>query len=123
VPSATLTPDDLLAQFPADVRALAERVRTVVRRAVPTLTERALPGWKAIAFRDAHAGHVAALFPLEHEVRLYFEHGARMPDPDGLLRGAATMKKGRYVAFRSPRDVRVRELTRLVRAAVVAGSL
>ena len=119
--TTTLTPDALLAPLPPATRRLANRVRAVVRRAVPTLTERALPGWRAIGFRDAQAGHVCALFPFGAEVRLYVEHGARLDDPDGLLKGA--MKRGRYVAFRTERDVRARALTRLVRRAVLLESV
>ena len=118
---APLTTDALLASLPPATRRLANRIREIVRRAVPTLTERALPGWRAIGFRDPQAGHVCALFPFGPEVRLYIEHGARLDDPDGLLQG--TMKRGRYVAFRSERDVRARAVTSLVRRAVVLQSL
>ena len=118
--ASSLTPDELLAPLPPVTRRLANRVRAVVRRAVPTLTERALPGWRAIGFRDAQAGHVCALFPFGPEVRLYVEHGARLDDPDGLLQGR--MKRGRYVAFRSERDVRARALARLIRRAVMLQS-
>ncbi len=116
----SLSPEALLEPLPPATRRLANRVRAVVRRAVPTLTEPALPGWRAIGFRDAQAGHVCALFPFGPEVRLYVEHGARLDDPDGLLQGA--MKRGRYVAFRTERDVRARALTRLLRRAVMLES-
>ena len=119
--ASSLTPDELLAPLPPATRRLANRIRAVVGRAVPTLTERALPGWRAISFRDAQAGHVCALFPFGPEVRLYIEHGARLDDPDGLLQGK--MKRGRYVAFRTQRDVRARALTRLMRRAVVLESV
>ncbi len=119
--ATSLTPDALLEPLPADTRRLANRVRAVLRRAVPTFTERALPGWRAISFRDPQAGHVCALFPFGPEVRLYIEHGARLEDPDNLMQG--TMKRGRYVAFRTVRDLRTRALTRLVQRAVVLQSL
>jgi hypothetical protein len=119
--AAPLTPEALLAPLPPATRKLADRIRAVVLRAVPTLTERALPGWRAIAFRDEQAGHVCALFPFGDEVRLYIEHGARLDDPDGLLQGA--MKRGRYVPFRTERDVRARALARLIRRAVLLQSL
>jgi hypothetical protein len=119
--ASSLTPDELLAPLPAETRRLANRIRDVVRRAVPTLTERALPGWRAIGFRDEQAGHVCALFPFGPEVRLYIEHGARLEDPDNLMRG--TMKRGRYATFRGVRDVRARALARLVQRAVILQSL
>ena len=103
------------------MRQLVDRVREVLHAAVPTFTERALPGWRAIAFRDPHAGHVCALFPLETELRLYIEHGARLDDPDTLLRG--TMKRGRYIPFRRMKDIRVRAITQLIREAVALQSL
>ena len=118
---SSVTPDELLASLPEETRRLANRIRDVVRRAVPTLSERALPGWRAIGFRDEQAGHVCALFPFGPEVRLYIEHGARLDDPDGLLEG--TMKRGRDVPFRGTRDVRVRPLTRLLRQAVLLQSV
>ena len=116
-----MTPDELLAQFPPDVQRIANRVRAVLHGAVPTLSERALPGWRAIGFRDPQAGHVCALFPGDKEMRLYIEHGARLADPDRLLQG--TMKRGRYIPFRSLRSVRSRALTRLIRDAVRMQSL
>jgi hypothetical protein len=116
-----LTPDELLAAYPPRMQKLVNRVRMVLHAAVPTFTERALPGWRAIAFRDPHAGHVCALFPMEAELRLYIEHGARLVDRDAMLRG--TMKRGRYIAFRSMKDVRVRALTRLIREAVALQSM
>ena len=122
-PNTTITAEELLAGYPPAVRRTAERLRVVVGRAVPTLVERTLPGWRAIAFRDPHAGHVCGIFPNEREVRLYVEHGARLPDPDGLLRSTPTMTRGRYVAFSSPRDIPARALARLLRAAVTLQSL
>lgn len=121
--AAPTTADELLAPCPPRIRALAERLRAVVRRAVPTLEERVLPGWRALGYRDAQAGHVCALFPSEREVRLYLEIGARLDDPDGLLEGAATMRKGRFVRVAGARDVRVRAITRLVREATRRQSL
>lgn len=119
----TVTPDEILAPFDPRIRAIAERVRAVVHAAVPTFVERALPGWKAIAFHDPHAGYVCGLFPNPREVRLYLEHGARLDDPNGLLTGGATMTRGRYIRFTTLRDVKVRALTRLVRSAVKLQSL
>lgn len=106
----------LLALFPGPVRALTEQVRALVLAAVPELAERALPGWKAIGFRHSEAGHLCALFPGEPEVKLYFEYGARLDDPDRLLQGST--KQTRYVPFRSARDLSRAALTALVRRAV-----
>lgn len=118
---ARLTPDELLAAYPEPIRELANEIRTTLRAAVPSFEERALPGWRAIAFRDPQAGHVCALFPFENYVRLYVEYGASLPDPDGLMLGA--MKRGRYVELRTPKDLRKRALTKLIRKAVLMQSV
>lgn len=112
-----VTPDELLANYPPAIRKLTRRLRGVLLAAVPTFEQRALPGWKAISFRDPHAGHVCGLFPSATGVQLYVEYGALLDDPDGLLRGEH-MKRGRNIPFRTERDIRVRALTRLIRQAV-----
>jgi hypothetical protein len=119
--TARPTPEQLLAAYPAPIRALADEIRRTLRAAVPSFVERALPGWRAIAFRDPQAGHVCALFPFEDHVKLYVEYGATLPDPDGLMEGA--MKRGRYIAFRSRKDLRKRALANLIRRAVVLQSV
>jgi hypothetical protein len=115
------TPEQLLASYPPPIRHLADEIRKTLLAAVPSFVERALPGWRAIAFRDLQAGHVCALFPFEDHLKLYVEYGATLPDPDGLMDGS--MKRGRYIAFRTPKDLRKRALARLIRRAVVAQSV
>lgn len=115
---AGLTPAAILKPFPAPVRALANRLRSLVRKAAPTLREAAYPGWKAVGYRHAEAGYVCGVFPSAECVRLIFEHGAVLDDPDGLLEGTGRVKQVRYVTLRRAADIRVRALTRMVRAAV-----
>jgi DNA transformation protein len=120
---AGLTPAAILQPYPPTIRALANRLRAVVKKAAPALREAAYPGWKAVGFRHAEAGYVCGVFPSAEGVRLIFEHGAKLADPDGLLEGASRMKQVRYVTLRSAADIKVRALTRLVRAAVAHGLL
>ena len=115
------TPDQLLSAYPEPARELASELRKTLRAAVPSFEERALPGWRAIAFRDPQAGHVCALFPFEDHVRLYVEYGASLPDPDGLMEGG--MKRGRYIEFRSANDLKKRALSKLIRKAVLMQSV
>jgi hypothetical protein len=115
------TPAQLLAAYPEPIRALADEIRRTLLAAVPSFVERALPGWRAIAFRDPQAGHVCALFPFEDHLKLYVEYGASLDDPDGLMQGS--MKRGRYVAFRTRKDLRKRALAALIRRAVVLQSV
>lgn len=116
-----MTRAELLAPSPPAVRRLALTVRAVILEAAPGLEERVLPGWRALGYRDARAGHLCALFPRADELKLYFEHGASLPDPDGLLEG--TTKQTRFVRFRTARDLRKPALRRLVQRALLARSL
>jgi hypothetical protein len=117
------TPEELLSAYPPPIRALANEIRRTLRAAIPSFVERALPGWKAIAFRDPQAGHVCALFPFEDHLRLYVEYGASIDDPDRLMKGEDSMKRGRYIAFRSRKDLRKRALVALIKRAVVHQSV
>ena len=45
-----IPPDALLADYPADIRAGAETLRAVVRRAVPDAIERVRGGWRLIGY-------------------------------------------------------------------------
>jgi hypothetical protein len=114
-------PEQLLAGFPPPIRDLANEIRKTLLAAVPSFVERTLPGWRAVAFRDPQAGHVCALFPFEDHLKLYVEYGATLPDPDGLMEGS--MKRGRYIEFRTAKDLRKRALGTLIRRAVVMQSV
>lgn len=79
---------------------------------MPDAEERAYAGWHAIGYRHPKAGCFCGIFPCEGEVRLLFEHGAALPDPDGVLThgGAQT----RYVPLRPGEAVPERALVRLL---------
>ncbi len=79
--------EDLLANHCDAVIALARQLRAVILGAHPRFAERARPGWHSINYRDPAAGFVCALFPRADRVQLVFEHGARLPDPQGRLSG------------------------------------
>jgi hypothetical protein len=96
VPAATR---DFLAERHAEATDLALWVREVVLGAEPDLDERVYRGWDGIGFRHAEAGYVCAIYPRGREVRLLFEHGARLDDPGGLLEGDGAQT--RYVTVRA----------------------
>ena len=78
--------DDLLNEHP-DAVATAQRLRTVLLDAHPQLEEGVRRGWHSINYCDPVAGFVCAIFPTADRVQLVFEHGARLPDPEGRLTG------------------------------------
>ena len=91
---------DYLRSEHARVFQLAAWVRDAVLAADPDLSERVYRGWRGVGFRHPEAGYVCAIFPQDDEVQLLFEHGASLPDPDGLLRGEGTQT--RFILVRTP---------------------
>jgi hypothetical protein len=89
---------DLLADHGPPVAALVRRLRAAALAALPDLTERPLRGWRALALRHRHAGHLAAIFPRDADVVVYFEWGAFLPDPHGLFEGDG--RRTRMIVFR-----------------------
>jgi hypothetical protein len=115
-----LTPEQFLEEYPALLRELAQRLRDLVLRTVPTATERVYPGWRALGYRDPQSGYFCGIFPQSDHVRLLFEHGAALPDPDGLLTGSTRQVK--YIEVRSAGDIREKAIQRLLRAALIHGA-
>ncbi len=95
--------DELLSEHPDGVAATTQRLRTVLLDAHPQLVERVRRGWHSINYRDPAAGFVCALFPGAQRVQLVFEHGARLPDPEGRLTG--TGRQVRALEFTAPDEV------------------
>ena len=79
------TPDDILAGLMPEVHALAQRLRQLVRETVPEAAEVANPGWHSLGYHHPEAGYFCGIFPQEDKVKLGFEFGALLPDPDGVL--------------------------------------
>lgn len=84
------TPDeaaDYLRHYHPGQAELALWTRDVLLAAEPDLEQRVYRGWQGVGFHDAEAGYVCALFPRTEALMLSFEHGASLPDPEGLLTG------------------------------------
>lgn len=91
--------------------------RRVVLAADPDLTERVYRGWRGVGYRQAEAGFVVAIYPREEWVALLFEHGAALPDPDGVLLGDGSQTRFLRVEETTPELARV--IVAYVRQAVV----
>jgi hypothetical protein len=91
--------DALLATRPDPVAALANRLRTAAAGAMPDLTERFYPRWEGLGLRHPSGGLLGTLFANESHVVVYFERGAAMPDPAGLLEGVGRLRQTRTITF------------------------
>jgi hypothetical protein len=113
VPAAT---SEFLLERHPEALELALRVREAVLAAEPDLSERVYRGWDGIGFHHPEAGYLCAIYPRDGEVRLLFEHGTRLDDPEGLLEGDGAQT--RYMTVRAVDDRLAETIGHLVRDAV-----
>ena len=116
-----IPPDLFLDGYPPGIRSAADRLRAVVRTAVPDAVERVRIGWRLIGY-DVPVGKRTRYFAfvapeLEH-VHLGFEYGVWMADPERLLRGAhLNLRKVRYVTYEPGDPIPKRTLVEYTREA------
>jgi hypothetical protein len=101
-----LTPEHILTGHTPEVRELCEALRSLVRAEVPEASEVAYPSWHGIGYHHPTCGYFCAIFPVNDYVKLGFEFGVLLPDPDGLLTGDG--KQIRYVNLRQQADIQAR---------------
>ena len=93
-----------LAAYSPAHRAIAEQLRSIVRRAVPDTTERVRVGWRLIGF-DVPVGRrsvfFAWVFPELEHVHLGFPAGVLIDDPHGVMSGAGITKRARWLTWRT----------------------
>jgi hypothetical protein len=101
-PIETIPPEALLADFPPTHAAIAERLRSIVRRAVPDAVERVRPGWRLLGYDlpvRRHGVFFAWVWLEPEHVHLGFPRGVQMDDPRSILRGAGITKQARWLTY------------------------
>ena len=100
-----LPPEAFLEGYPPPMAAIAQELRSIVRRTFPDAIERVRPGWHLIGYdlpptaprgRPVYFAYIA---PEPAHVHLGFEHGWAMRDPHGLLQGLGITKQVRWLTF------------------------
>ena len=114
-----IPPEALLAGYPEPMRDIAERLRTIVRRAVPEAIETVRPGWRLIGY-DIPAGRRRSAYfcwvaPEPEHVHLGFQYGIFMLDRDAVLIGKGITRKVRWVTLRESDPIPETQLVGLVR--------
>jgi hypothetical protein len=119
-------PELLLEGYPEPMRAVADRLRGVIRHVMPEAIERVRVGWRIIGY-DVPVGRRSAYFawimPQFEHVHLGFVQGAFMNDPARLLDGAGTTVLARWLTFLPGDPVDDRTIERLMREAARVSSL
>ena len=98
-----IPPDLFLESYSPGIRSAVNRLRKVVKRAVPDAIERVRPGWRLIGY-DLPVGkrtrYFAFVWPEPEHAHMGWEHGIWMDDPEHILRGAhINLRKVRYVTY------------------------
>ena len=99
-----------------EVREICDALRSLVRATAPEAKEVPYPSWHGIGYRHPQSGYFCAIFPQEDYVKLGFEYGVLLPDPDGLLEG--TGKQVRYVMIHQLADIHAGAIRDLIVAAL-----
>lgn len=119
------TPEQFLAPFPAEIRALADQLRGLIMQTIMEVDEAVYTGWRLIGYRLRDSGrsrYFCYIAPFEDRVMLGFEYGVLLSNDAGLLEGTGTQV--RYVTIREAEDIREYELIALIaEAAAVAATV
>jgi hypothetical protein len=107
--------DAYLAPLPAWQRETLERVRAVLHRSDPELTETIKRTVQPYFVLD---GNVAAFLAARDHVNVFVYDGGIVPDPDGLITAGHENKTARTISFREgdvvPEEALLRFFRRLV---------
>ena len=107
-------------------RAIANRLRSIVKRTIPEATERVRAGWRVIGFdlpKGRRSPFFAWVFPEREHVHLGFPQGVLIADPERRLDGAGITKRARWLTYTTVEDVDEAVAERLLLAAAGIGEL
>ena len=111
-----ITAEDIVANHSPEVRRLVERLRTLITETVPPATEHPYPVWHSIGYRHPQQGYFCGIFPQQDQVKVGFEYGLLLPDPEGLLQGSG--KRVRYMHVLNLGELKEDALKALLLAAI-----
>lgn len=122
-----IPPEALLADYPPPMAELAERMRGIVRAAVPEAVERVRTGWRIIGY-DLPIGRRRTVFfawimPEVRHVHLGFPKGILLDDHLGRLSGNGITKQARWLTADVPDDIDPDLFMAYTREAAVLSSL
>lgn len=122
-----IPPELFLEASSPGIREACERLRAVVKRAVPDAVERVRPGWRLIGY-DIPLGkrtrYFAFIWPEPEHAHMGWEHGILMDDPEHILRGAhINLRKVRYVTYQAGEAIPEKTLVEYTRHAATIAAM
>ncbi|TGM16062.1 DUF1801 domain-containing protein [Leptospira selangorensis] len=94
---------EILKPHTKGILEIVNSLRSKIKKEFSEFEERGYPVWKAIGFRDKNSGYVCGIFPFAENVRLIFEWGVLLKDPDKILLGDT--KQIRYLEYFSSKEI------------------
>ncbi len=110
--------DEVIAQAPPEIKALARAARALIAEVLPGVTEVPWARQKIAGYGvgpKKMSQHFCYIAPFKKHVNLGFMYGAHLPDPAGLLEGKGADL--RHVKLRQPADVDQTALRQLIENA------
>lgn len=80
----------------------SRRLHAAISASFPDVTHRWIAGWQLVGYYLPKGRRIALLNPVDDQVVVYFENGASLPDPHGLLGGQQDMAKLRKIFVDPP---------------------
>jgi DNA transformation protein len=110
----TVEPTQILEGYSPAIRGVVELLREIVRQEAPDAEEAGYVGWKLIGYRAPH--YFCFVAPHRDHVRLGFEYGVRLSDPDRVLEPMG--KQVRFVRCAPGQALPTASMRALIRAAL-----
>jgi hypothetical protein len=114
------TIDAFLSRYDEEVFINALKLREVIIKTLPDVTEQLDIPAKMIAYcyGQKYAELICVIIPSKKGLKLGFNRGTELPDPNGLLKG--TGKISRYVEINSEKEIKSAALKKLLSHALKA---
>jgi hypothetical protein len=95
-----------LADYSPEVRALALKLRALIKKVAPDAVERVYTGWKTIryALSERAEARVCHISPARDSLRLGFDYSNDLPDPKQLLQGTGARMRHIRLEVDEPPD-------------------
>lgn len=106
--------DDFLSNYSDEVFSSSLKLREIILANLPGITEQLDLPAKMIAYcyGQKYAELICVIIPSKKGLKLGFNRGSKLPDPDHLLEGS--VKISRYVVIQSEKDIRPAAIKRLL---------
>ena len=112
--------EEVLRSCPPDVRALADKARSLLLKLLPGAEETVDPTESVLSYGygPGYRGMVCTLLLSKSGVKIGIVNGAELADPTGLLEG--TGKKHKYIQLKTAADLSRPGVKQLIEAANAA---